>query len=816
VTGTVVNSAISGTTSGSRRRSGNLAAEVDGFVGRTDQVKEVRSLLSASRLVTLVGVGGVGKTRFALRLAHTVSSSFADGVWFVELADLPVDAGLPLLHQTIAGAFELSDFSSKGLREALTDYLRPRHCLLILDNCEHIADETAMFATALLRTAPELRIVVTSRRVLHCAGEYVFNLPPLTVRTPGDAERESGGEAAELLYQRATAMEASLGSSDTADAEELCRRLDGIPLAIELAAGRLNSLTVQQVLDRIDRVDDRFDVLTSDVDRGRPIHQTLRQVMDWSFQLCTESERLLWKRISVFTGTFDLAAAEHVCAGEGLAADDILDAVTGLIRQSVLVVDHGGPIARYRLLETLRQYGLQELAQHGAEIKFRQRHHDYYRGLSARALLDKLTPREIQWLIWAYMEMPNLRAALSHGITTGYAEQSLELAVNLSRIGIWHFSGWLAEGRTWLERALTSSEQRDDTDATSPQTSPLRIAAMSFTGWISLCQGDIAAAKQAMEDCHLAIRGEEDVPSSLSFLDGAYALLAENDARSIPVLQAAIYSRENSTEPSIDTPVMDLLLAMSACFVGDHDTAVEITEKYLHDALQHDRIWQIAWGQLVVAVAQMKHGDCHRALAYARDSVGRYRDMGDRWSTVWSAHGVAWALAARLRTSSDTHNIQAARDIARVLGAAQRLRDWHGVGLDGIKPAHVTTIEAEHTAKAVLDEQTYQQAFEAGSLPGVDPAVDYHRILDQVVGEETTPPATPDLPPTGEDQIDQLTRRERAVAILVAEGLTNPEISRQLIVSERTVQSHVGSILRKLSLRNRQELAVWQTLQDQA
>jgi predicted ATPase/DNA-binding CsgD family transcriptional regulator len=811
----VANSTISGAAaSGSRRRSGNLPAAVDGFVGRTDQIKEVRALLSASRLVTLVGVGGVGKTRFALRLAHTVASSFADGVWFVELADLPVDAGLPLLHQMIAGALGLSDFSAKGPRETLMEYLRPRHCLLILDNCEHIADETAMFATTLLRAAPELRIVVTSRRVLHCAGEYVFNLPPLTVRAPGDAERDSGGEAAELLHQRAIAMEAPLGPSQTADAEELCRRLDGIPLAIELAAGRLNSLTVQQVLERIDRVDDRFDVLTSDVDRGRPVHQTLRQVMDWSFQLCTESERLLWQRISVFTGTFDLAAAEHVCDGEGLAADDILDALTGLIRQSVLVVDHGGPTARYRLLETLRQYGLQELAQHGAEMKFRKRHHDYYRGLSARALLDKLTPREIQWLIWAYTEMANLRAALSHGLTTGYAEESLELAVNLSRIGIWHFSGWLAEGRTWLERALASSEQRDDTDATRPQTSPLRIAATSFTGWISLCQGDIAAARQAMEDCHLAISGEEETPSSLRFLDGAYALLADNDIRSIPILQAAIHSGEDSTQPSVDTPVMDLLLAMSACFVGEHDAAVEMTEKYLDNALRHDRIWQIAWGQLVVAVAQMKHGDCERALAYTRDSVGRYRDMGDRWSTVWSAHGVAWVLAARLRISSDPRNIQAARDIARVLGAAQRLRDWHGVGLEGIKPAHVSTIEAEQTAKAVLDEQTYQQAFEAGNLPGIDPAVDYHRILEQVVGEGSTTPAAPDPPQTGEDHNDQLTRREREVAILVAEGLTNPEISRKLIVSERTVQSHVGNILRKLALRNRQELAVWQTLQD--
>ena len=790
-----------------------MPAEVAGFVGRARLIKDVRKVLSTSRAVTLIGVGGVGKTRLALRLAHEVRPAFADGVWFVELMDLPDTAGSSMVEQAVATAFGMTDFSADRPREALVDHLRGKHCLLVLDNCEHLVEEAGALVAHLLVASRGLHVLATSREVLGCIGEYVVYVPPLSTPHVGiavpplsaldeDPQVAPAGEALELLRQRAAAVGAPVRAVDLDVAAELCRQLDGLPLAIELAAGRLNTLTIREVLERLD---DRFKLLITGARHAPVTHRTLRRVLDWSYYLCDEHERLLWERISVFVGGFDLAAAEDICSAEGIVSDEVLDILTGLVRQSVIVVDHRGTRARYRLLETLRHYGLQALAKRDQETTFRRRHRDYYHGLAAQAASDWFSPREAQWLEWAGTDLPNLRAAMEYSLTDGDVANTLETAINLTRLRIFFFIGWPGEGRAWLERLLALE-----------LTSPQRMIALETAGWISLCQGDTRAASGFLADCRASVANQTDVPAALDFLEGAYALVVESDPRSIPMLGQVLAKLQRVGAPVADTALIQLYWSLAASFLGDRATALRASQQCLDSAERQAAAWAISWAQWAVGLAQMRHGDHRRALTVTRESLRRQQEMGDRSGTIWGTHAVAWALAAGLRARSvDEPDTRIAENIARILGGAHRLRRQNGVHLAGLGPFNTATAEAEHTAREALSEQAYLRAFEQGSFPDADDTQAYRQILALALGQQhpTAPQrALSDSALTrsaDEPRAEQLTTREREIAALVAQGQSNPQIARKLVISDRTVQTHVGNILNKRGLRNRHEITVW-------
>jgi predicted ATPase len=381
---------------GSPRLVGNLPGEATSFVGRRREIAHAARLLRRARLVTLTGVAGVGKTRLALRVAARVRGAFPDGVWLVELAAL-TDA--TLLAHTLATV--LGIHAQPGRRTAphmLVDYLADKQLLLVLDNCEHLLDAYAKLACDLLAAAAGLRILATSRHTLGTAGEHLLEVPPLSVPVAGQptTPRVVGrGEAVRLFAERAALARPGfvVNTGNSATIVRICRRLDGIPLAIELAALRVRAMPVSEILLGLD--DDYLDFLAAGSRVAVPRVQTLRSAIGRSFALCSCQEQRLWARASVFTGEFDLEAAEAACSGAGIARDDVLELVAGLVDKSILHrTSHDETCARYRMLEALRHYGQERLAASGYLTTARARHRDHYRRLAARAEQEWLGPNE--------------------------------------------------------------------------------------------------------------------------------------------------------------------------------------------------------------------------------------------------------------------------------------------------------------------------------------------------------------------------------------------------------------------------------------
>src|SRR6516225_9643420 len=366
-----------------RHGAGNLPAELTSFVGRRGELAEVRRLLAGSRLVTLTGVGGVGKTRLAVRAAAGLRRAFRDGVWLVQLDQLRDPA---LVAQAVAGALGLQDRAGYAPAAALAEYLAGRQLLLVLDNCEHLVDAAAKLADLLLRAAAELRVLATSREALTMTGETVLAVPPLPVpeaRQPLAAAELGVFPAVRLFAERAAQVVPGFAvtEANVAAVAGICRRVDGLPLAIELAAARLPVLSAEQIEERLS---DRLGLLTRG-GRARPARQqTLRASIEWSHELCSRAERLLWARCSVFAGGFELDAAEGVCAADRLAAGRVLDLLAALAGKSILTTGHLERVARYRLPEPLREFGQERLRESGEEAALRRRRRTSARTSRAR------------------------------------------------------------------------------------------------------------------------------------------------------------------------------------------------------------------------------------------------------------------------------------------------------------------------------------------------------------------------------------------------------------------------------------------------
>ena len=365
------------------RPADRLRGELTEFVGRRAELVLVRQALGSARLLTLIGPGGIGKTRLAIEAASSARRAFSDGVGVAELGGLRDPA---LLVPEVARSLGLADKSARWAVASLSDRLASRRVLLVLDQCEHLAEACAVMADALLRACPGLRIVATSRHVLRVAGEVTVVVPPMAVPTNCSSaapEELLCYEAVRLFADRAAAVLPgfAVDTENGPTVAAVCRALDGIPLAIELAAVRMRSLSPQQVLARLDQ---RFQFLSGGGPADQPHHRTLQAALEWSYGLLTEAEQAMWRQMSVFAGSFDLDAAEAVCAGEGIAARSVVDLVDGLVAKSILSHAAGNAMARYRLLGTIGEFGLQKLRAEGNEQPFRARHRDWYTVLAAR------------------------------------------------------------------------------------------------------------------------------------------------------------------------------------------------------------------------------------------------------------------------------------------------------------------------------------------------------------------------------------------------------------------------------------------------
>src|SRR6516162_8486227 len=433
----------------------NLPMQLTSFVGREREIAETRRLLETTRLLTLTGPGGCGKTRLALRVAADSLEQFPDGVWLVELASLADPAFVP---HTVAAALDVPEQPSRPVTDTLADYLRTKKLLLLVDNCEHLHAACQSLIDHLLRECAAVRILATSRVALGVEGESTYRVPSL--RLPDSPHSLPAAQLAEydairLFVDRAALAQSGFTLTErTAPAiAQICRRLDGMPLAIEFAAARVRMLSPDQIAARLD---DRFRLLTAARRQILPRQQTLRATMDWSYDLLSEPEQALLRRLSVFAGGWPFEAAEAVCAGDGVAAPAILDLLTQLVDKSLVIAETHGGEARYRLLETVRQYGAEKLQGAGEAAEVRRRHRDWFVALAEQAEPELRGMRQRLWSDRLEMEHDNLRAAYEWTMTEPEGRrEGLRLATAL--FSFWRSIGYWSEGHEWLEQGLLSS-----------------------------------------------------------------------------------------------------------------------------------------------------------------------------------------------------------------------------------------------------------------------------------------------------------------------------------------------------------------------
>jgi predicted ATPase/class 3 adenylate cyclase len=677
----------------------NLPVAPSSFVGREGELEAVGDLLRSSRLVTLSGVGGVGKTRLALQVAAGLLEAYPDGVFMVDLAPL-ADPSLVVIEVTrILQLVQAGDAPDVAL-DRLCAYLWPRRMLLLLDNCEHLVDSVATLSEAILRRCPEVVVLTTSREPLAVGGEVVWRVPPLGL-PPADHRPEAvaASDAVTLFNERAHAADAEFGLTpdNAAAVGRICRRLDGIPLAIELAAARVRVLSPDQIGDRLD---DRFRFLSAGPRTASARQQTLLATMEWSYDLLSQPERVLLQRVSVFVGSFDLEACEAVASdGEHLRVPEVLDLLARLVDKSLVVVDGSGRQARYRLLETVRQYAGEKLAESGSAEEVRRRHRDYFVQLTERIFSDPLA--EGHWLTRSKVG-DDLRAALDWSLAQGEAEASLLLVVPLGHY--WTQAGRLGEGRARLEQVLALSP---------PRSSPAWGRAINALGFLLSTQGDLEGSLALHEEA-LAFareRGEVNDAAAAGFLLGTRVLHRGDLERAEQVLREA-YEDSRSIGSFAGMGWCEVMLGWICLARGDIEKASERFEKALEFGRRGMENNVLAHALASLAPLTALAGEAERAETLVAEGVETARRFGlftillmtltrscevgillGNWASAEAAlresltllrdTGGGAFLADSLEMAAVVREARGAqRPAARLLGASQGVRETLGESSD--------------------------------------------------------------------------------------------------------------------------------------
>ncbi|HUE86248.1 MAG TPA: protein kinase, partial [Vicinamibacterales bacterium] len=565
-------------------RRHNLPAQLTSFAGRRQKAAEIRQLFGSTRLLTLTGAGGCGKTRLALHLAGDLLDEFRDGVWLVDLSPLSEP---DLVKNSLASILHVQEGSERSLIEVLSDYARPRQMLVVLDDCEHLIAACASLAELLLRSAPRLRVLATSREALGISGETVWRVPSLSVPS-SDAQVSLDVllecEAPRLFVERAATVAPTfaLTPGNAATVVEICRRLDGIPLAIELAAARLNVLSVESINDRLN---DRFRLLTGGSLTAVARQRTLEATVDWSYELLSKAERRLLCHLSVFAGGWTMDAAEAVCASNGIKKDAVLDLLSHLVDKSLVNAEENAPgNRRYRFLETVRHYAREHLLRSGSVQKLRDRHLDFFFDLARTAAPEVQGPNQAQWLNRLELEHDNLRAALEWCLTSARSsETSLRLVCALWPF--WNRRNHFGEGRQWVERALTA-------DPHAPR--PLRARAFIAVADLSYFLGDDATLQ--------------------AFAEQVMALDAEGLHDERWTVAMALFA-----------------MGVAAMDRGAFDDGATLGEKSLAVARETGAAWVGGLARIPIAMAAIKRGELDRARSLIEDAVGVFRSSGDKW-----------------------------------------------------------------------------------------------------------------------------------------------------------------------------------------
>jgi predicted ATPase len=687
--------------------SGNLPAELTAFVGRTDELTQLSDLLTRSRLVTVTGAGGVGKTRLALRAARNGQDRFRDGVWTVDLSGL---RDTDLLDQTVADALRLPDHTARRPRTALAEHLADRELLLVLDGFDRQHSGCAALVAELLRRAPGLRVLAAGRRALGITGERLLPLDPLPAA--GDAVRLFAERAAEVLPGFAVTED------NAAAVAELCARLDGLPLALELAAARLRALSVDQVLDRLD---DRFRLLTGGDPTAPARHRGLRTAIGWSHELCTPAQRLLWARLSVFAGSFGLEAVEYVCASADLPAADVTETVAGLVAQSVMAREDGPDgAARYRMLESVREYGAGWLASLGDEERMRRRHRDWYLGLATWCELDWFSSHQAEVAARVTADLPNLRLALDFSLDGPAEDPAVGQYLAGTLWFCWVGCGRLAEGRHWLERALDASQTRNDA----------RAKAMWVYGYVAVLQGDSAAALAVLQELRTEAGATGNAAAEAYAVHrlGCLALVSDDMQGAVNFIGEALGRYRRIGELNSNVLMGQVELAMAVAFQGDVPQAVRLAEEVRQICRGHGERWTLAYALYVLGYAAWLDGEPERARRLAEESL----------AIDHAFHDLVGAVLALELLALVTEGEGAPHEAAVLQGAAGRL--WESVGLQLFGSRHFNAPHAvcERRVRDTLGDSAYAGALREGGRLTFDEAV--HRALDRAPDPPRTHP----------------------------------------------------------------------------
>lgn len=823
--------------------AGNLPPPLSSFIGRTRELQSIRQLLSDHRLVTLTGPGGAGKTRLATHASAHLGDQFEHGIWIVEFAPLSDPSLVP--HQ-IASTIGLKAPSDKELDEQIIEQLVSRKALLLMDNCEHLAAACARVFARILSSCSFIRILTTSREPVGVRGEVLFKVPPLSLPDPQPWLNPGEGVAALAVYEASEAVQLFVDRASVVDPDfrldsdngpwvaRLCRRLDGIPLAIELAAARVRTFTPRQITERLD---DRFQLLTSHLRTGPDRHQTLEAALEWSFTLLSDEEKAVLQQLSVFRNGWTLEAAESVCGPYSEPDLSVTSTLANLVDKSLVVFERNRNDARYKLLETIRQYAAVKLENSGQADERRDRHIRYYAQWAHHNGPSLASPDQLGWLQRFDLEQDNLRAAHEWGLFSGSDPATvIRLAAGCGHY--WRLRGMLSEGRARLSAALEAAGSAD---------ALLEYAwALLWSANLAYVQSDYIAARtlaeEALERCQRL--GDPALPGTARALD----ILGEV-ATEVGEYQAAPDLFEQALEIYRDLKDLageaDMLMQLgwAAMRLGDYPAA----DRFLNEArLLFERLQQstlLAQALSGLGELAVRRGEVKNAQNFLNESLRLRRELGERWGEAvslgtlgWSAllerdfknvrshlgeslvirqeigdqGGQAWcleklgeALMLEAQPLPSKQRRAARRRAVRAFAAASSLRQ----SLDSvIDPADEAEYQRRLKAlRRALGQKTYKHAWEEGSRMPIEAVI--AACLESPLSGLSH--ATLSAAEAERLRFSGLSPRERETAALIAQGKTNREIAEQMVVRTKTIETYVTRILNKLSFDSRVQIATW-------
>src|SRR6266498_4218451 len=602
----------------------NLPAPLTTFIGRAKEQSEVIKLIAKYRLITLTGSGGVGKTRFAIKVGEQLVGDYPDGVWLLELASLNDHTLLPQVAATLFGLRMQPGISYTDL---LINHLRTKSALLILDNCEHLLDACAPFAETLLKNCADLKVLITSREPLEVAGEALYRIPSLRLPDvlPYQMDTLTDFEAVKLLEERAQLIQFDfpLTPKNAVSVVQICRHLDGIPLAIELAAAKVRVLSPTQIANQLG---ESLNVLARGSRTALPRHQTLRATIEWSYGLLSEKERLLFNRLAVFVGGWTLAAAEEVCRGNGIEANNILDLLSQLVNKSLLIVENRDSVFRYHGLETIRQFMWEKLMNGEERDIFFQAHAEYFLKFAEAAEPQLVRAQQILWINRLEIEHDNLRAALQWFMRTEHADSALRLTGALGHF--WHIRGLFSEGQERLEDALQVGIDSDK---------KLQAKALCWVGSLAYTQGHYEVAQSALNHSlaiSLGLSDKRGMADALYFI-GIMNRIQEDYAKAQDCFEESmeLYYNLNDTHG-----VANALINLGSIFQsrGDDEKALALFEEGLgiFQELAYKR--GIAYATLNLGNITYTREDVQRSWEFYKESLLLSYELGDRWSVAYA------------------------------------------------------------------------------------------------------------------------------------------------------------------------------------